>query len=114
VTVFHHACRLGLEDIVSKRIDAPYRSGRVTTLIKVKNKNAAPRAAEKGARTVECGKLNIRLHRTGRDTTQLVMSALGQNLTFGPVVLCTSVLRSRKEQMTPNAATLKLGQALAI
>ena len=25
--VFDHACRLGLEGIVSKRIDAPYRSG---------------------------------------------------------------------------------------
>ena len=26
--MFAHACRLGLEGIVSKRIDAPYRSGR--------------------------------------------------------------------------------------
>jgi bifunctional non-homologous end joining protein LigD len=26
-TVFEHVCRLGLEGIVSKRIDAPYRSG---------------------------------------------------------------------------------------
>jgi len=26
-TVFDHACRLGLEGIVSKRLDAPYRSG---------------------------------------------------------------------------------------
>src|SRR5205823_13378548 len=25
--VFDHACRLGLEGIVSKRLDAPYRSG---------------------------------------------------------------------------------------
>jgi bifunctional non-homologous end joining protein LigD len=25
--VFEHACRLGLEGIVSKRIDSPYRSG---------------------------------------------------------------------------------------
>jgi bifunctional non-homologous end joining protein LigD len=25
--VFEHACRMGLEGIVSKRIDAPYRSG---------------------------------------------------------------------------------------
>jgi len=41
-------------------------------------------------------------------------SGLGQNLTFGPVVVCTSVLRSRKEQMTPNALDPKLGQALAI
>ena len=27
-TVFHHACKLGLEGIVSKRKDSPYRSGR--------------------------------------------------------------------------------------
>jgi bifunctional non-homologous end joining protein LigD len=39
--VFAHACRLGLEGIVSKRIDAAYRSGRVKTWIKTKNKNAA-------------------------------------------------------------------------
>jgi hypothetical protein len=28
-TVFDHVCRLGLEGIVSKRTDAPYRSGPV-------------------------------------------------------------------------------------
>ena len=39
--VFAHACRLGLEGIVSKRIDAPYRSGRAKSWIKNKNKNAA-------------------------------------------------------------------------
>jgi bifunctional non-homologous end joining protein LigD len=27
-TMFEHVCRMGLEGIVSKRIDAPYRSGR--------------------------------------------------------------------------------------
>src|SRR5215211_2038421 len=27
-TVFDHACRMGLEGIVSKRLDLPYRSGR--------------------------------------------------------------------------------------
>ena len=26
-TIFHHVCRMGLEGIVSKRTDAPYRSG---------------------------------------------------------------------------------------
>jgi bifunctional non-homologous end joining protein LigD len=26
--VFDHACRMGLEGIVSKRLDKPYRSGR--------------------------------------------------------------------------------------
>ena len=36
-TVFEHACRMGLEGIVSKRIDAPYRSGRSKTWLKSKN-----------------------------------------------------------------------------
>jgi bifunctional non-homologous end joining protein LigD len=27
-TIFRHACKMGLEGIVSKRKDSPYRSGR--------------------------------------------------------------------------------------
>jgi bifunctional non-homologous end joining protein LigD len=34
--VFDHACRMGLEGIVSKRIDAPYRSGRTRDWLKSK------------------------------------------------------------------------------
>jgi bifunctional non-homologous end joining protein LigD len=34
--VFEHACRMGLEGIVAKRVDAPYRSGRQDTWIKLK------------------------------------------------------------------------------
>jgi bifunctional non-homologous end joining protein LigD len=36
-TVFEHARRMGLEGIVSKRLDAPYRSGRSGDWIKTKN-----------------------------------------------------------------------------
>jgi bifunctional non-homologous end joining protein LigD len=36
-TVFRHACKLGLEGIVSKRLSAPYRSGPSQDWIKVKN-----------------------------------------------------------------------------
>lgn len=36
-TVFDHACRMRLEGIVSKRLDAPYRSGRSGDWIKTKN-----------------------------------------------------------------------------
>jgi bifunctional non-homologous end joining protein LigD len=36
-TVFEHACRFGLEGIVSKRLTAPYRSGPSRDWIKVKN-----------------------------------------------------------------------------
>jgi len=35
-TIFHHASRLGLEGIVSKKRSSPYRSGRVTDWVKVK------------------------------------------------------------------------------
>jgi bifunctional non-homologous end joining protein LigD len=38
--VFHHACKLGLEGIVSKRRDSVYSSGRSPHWIKSKNPNA--------------------------------------------------------------------------
>jgi ATP-dependent DNA ligase len=38
--VFAHACKLGLEGIVSKRRDSLYRSGRSPHWIKSKNPNA--------------------------------------------------------------------------
>ena len=38
--VFQHACKLGLEGIVSKRRDSGYRSGRSPDWIKSKNPNA--------------------------------------------------------------------------
>jgi ATP-dependent DNA ligase len=36
-TVFKYACELGLESIVSKRKDTPYRSGRSPDWLKFKN-----------------------------------------------------------------------------
>jgi bifunctional non-homologous end joining protein LigD len=39
-TVFRHACKLGLEGIVSKRKDSAYRSGRSSDWLKMKNANA--------------------------------------------------------------------------
>jgi bifunctional non-homologous end joining protein LigD len=39
-TVFAHACKLGLEGIVSKRRDTAYRSGRSPDWLKMKNSNA--------------------------------------------------------------------------
>jgi bifunctional non-homologous end joining protein LigD len=35
-TMFQHACKIGLEGVISKRIDAPYRSGRGESWVKVK------------------------------------------------------------------------------
>ena len=39
-SVFRHACMMGLEGIVSKRIDAPYRSGLSKVWLKSKNPNS--------------------------------------------------------------------------
>jgi bifunctional non-homologous end joining protein LigD len=39
-TVFDHACKMGLEGIVSKRKDSAYRSGRSRDWLKMKNANA--------------------------------------------------------------------------
>jgi bifunctional non-homologous end joining protein LigD len=39
-TVFSHACKLGLEGIVSKRKNSPYRSGRSPDWLKMKNVDA--------------------------------------------------------------------------
>lgn len=36
--IFEHLCRLGLEGIVSKRIDLKYQHGRSKSWLKVKNK----------------------------------------------------------------------------
>jgi len=41
--VFAHACRMGLEGIVSKRIDAPYRSGPCKTWLKSNPESEAVR-----------------------------------------------------------------------
>jgi bifunctional non-homologous end joining protein LigD len=38
--VFQHACKLGCEGIVSKRLGSPYRSGRSAHWVKVKNPSA--------------------------------------------------------------------------
>ena len=38
--LFAAACKLGLEGIVSKKLDAPYRSGPSKTWIKIKNPTA--------------------------------------------------------------------------
>jgi bifunctional non-homologous end joining protein LigD len=58
--IFKHACALGCEGIVSKRLGSPYRSGRTDHWIKVKNPSAPAlkREAEeewgarKGVRTI--------------------------------------------------------------
>jgi ATP-dependent DNA ligase len=38
--LFNHACKLGLEGILAKRRDRPYKSGRSPEGIKIKNPDA--------------------------------------------------------------------------
>jgi bifunctional non-homologous end joining protein LigD len=38
--IFRHACKLGLEGIVAKRRDKPYRSGRTAEWVKINDPNA--------------------------------------------------------------------------
>ena len=40
-TIFKHVCQMGLEGIVSKRTDAPYRSGPSKAWLKTKNPASA-------------------------------------------------------------------------
>ena len=40
LTVFQHACKMGLEGIVSKRLGSTYRSGRSPDWLKFKNPEA--------------------------------------------------------------------------
>ena len=35
--MFRHACAMGLEGIISKRVDSRYKSGRCLSWVKVKN-----------------------------------------------------------------------------
>jgi bifunctional non-homologous end joining protein LigD len=48
--VFEHACRMGLEGIVSKQLDSPYRSGPSKVWLKCKNplSEAVRREREEG------------------------------------------------------------------
>jgi bifunctional non-homologous end joining protein LigD len=46
-SVFAHVCRLGLEGIVSKRTDAPYRSGPSRSWVKTKNPQSAAARRER-------------------------------------------------------------------
>jgi bifunctional non-homologous end joining protein LigD len=50
--VFHHACKLGCEGIVSKRLGSPYTPGRVNDWLKIKNPSA-PVVRRGGGRGLE-------------------------------------------------------------
>jgi ATP-dependent DNA ligase len=53
-TVFAHACKMGLEGIVSKRKGSPYRSGRSPDWLKMKNPDAPAVKREATSTTQKC------------------------------------------------------------
>jgi bifunctional non-homologous end joining protein LigD len=55
-TVFRHACKLGLEGMVSKRKDSAYRSGRSPDWLKMKNADAPAVKREEEEEEEEWGK----------------------------------------------------------
>jgi bifunctional non-homologous end joining protein LigD len=65
-TVFRHACKLGLEGIVSKRRDSDYRSGRSPDWLKMKNANAAAVKREAEEDSLPPPTLGKRRHRGAR------------------------------------------------
>jgi ATP-dependent DNA ligase len=50
-TVFRHACKMGLEGIVAKRLSSPYRSGPSRDWIKVKNPDSPAMMRHREGRT---------------------------------------------------------------
>jgi hypothetical protein len=73
LTVFQHACKIGLEGIVSKRLGSRYRSGRSPDWLKFKNPEAlaVKREAEQDwgrwhVRVVACDKRRRRLGLIGQ------------------------------------------------
>ena len=66
--IFRHACVLGCEGIVSKRLGSPYRSGRADCWLKVKNPEApavAREAEEDWGRSRLAGRTTSRKRRGG-------------------------------------------------
>jgi bifunctional non-homologous end joining protein LigD len=70
--VFLHACKLGLEGIVSKRRDSPYTSGRSLHWVKSKNPNAP---AVKREAEEDWGKWSRRDKRSSRQREGMNLSA---------------------------------------
>jgi hypothetical protein len=110
-TVFRHACKLGLEGIVSKRRDSTYRSGRSPDWLKMKNADApaVKREAEedwgKGAVAMsaapESGRNRIMIYGPRNDGTYIVefKTADGEALAINVPVGETRVLKHFQERM---------------
>jgi bifunctional non-homologous end joining protein LigD len=87
--VFRHACQLGFEGIVSKRLGSPYISGRSRTWLKFKNP-AAPAVKRKEALAMSAGciRLNVVRVSTGRPISRC--GVLRTSVVLGCISACGS------------------------
>jgi hypothetical protein len=80
---FLHACKMGLEGVVSKRLSAPYRSGPSRDWIKVKNPSSPAMVRHREDRwwrwTISKPSLTIGLAWGGRSAPFLSASTLGRD-----------------------------------
>ena len=76
--VFAHACKMGLEGIVSKRKDSPYRSGRSPHWIKSKNPTASGETGGRG----RLGSVTVDAQREFANQTALVAYAEQNDLAY--------------------------------
>ena len=82
--VFRHACKLGLEGIVSKRLGSPYRSGRSHDWLKFKNREASESVyQQKGWHLAQGGSLDIAIGRPIQPPTLLWPKPLDLRLERG-------------------------------
>ncbi len=100
-TVFAHACKLGLEGIVSKRKDSAYRSGRSPDWFKMKNSacSAVKREEEEDwALTAPAGGFSAASHKTSTLRSPAVASSM-------IVLAMISSLRSRGRLIAARAVS---------
>jgi ATP-dependent DNA ligase len=76
--ILRHACKLGLEDIASKRRDFPYRSGRCKAWVKVKNPNTRKHMTDGEIELVY--RIWARMERSPSSYEVLTLIAAGENL----------------------------------
>jgi ATP dependent DNA ligase domain len=102
LTVFQHACKMGLEGIVSKRLGSRYRSGRSADWLKFKNPDAPAvrREAEEdwgegAAVTVEAvasSKTEAARCRATRNSARAWVSKPSGSFSRTSVRICSSIL----------------------
>jgi ATP-dependent DNA ligase len=81
VTVFVHACRLGVEGIVSKRIDGTHRSGPCAVWIKVRNPASIARREAAGTfGQAKAGSDAVKLATNGTQKSTMARSNAALNL----------------------------------